>query len=163
MGTLSRLEGGGRVARHDRVGRGRGALLQFRARRSRIEERIASHLTHIEACGTASRRGRRACSATISSTAPFVGLFGTMGIMNSFIGISKREQRNLAVDHASMAEALLARRHRPCRTIQAIMCIGRTLDLRLRALIVDASAHVQRFVSATWIGSRTAARDQVRQ
>ena len=36
--------------------------------------------------------------ATIGSTAPFVGLFGTVwGIMNSFIGISNAHTTNLAV------------------------------------------------------------------
>ena len=47
--------------------------------------------------------------ATIGSTAPFVGLFGTVwGIMNSFIGISKTNTTNLAVVAPGIAEALLA-------------------------------------------------------
>ena len=47
--------------------------------------------------------------ATIGSTAPFVGLFGTVwGIMNSFIGISKAQTSNLAVVAPGIAEALLA-------------------------------------------------------
>jgi biopolymer transport protein ExbB len=47
--------------------------------------------------------------ATIGSTAPFVGLFGTVwGIMNSFIGISKAQTTNLAVVAPGIAEALLA-------------------------------------------------------
>ena len=47
--------------------------------------------------------------ATIGSTAPFVGLFGTVwGIMNSFIGISKSQTTNLAVVAPGIAEALLA-------------------------------------------------------
>ena len=47
--------------------------------------------------------------ATIGSTAPFVGLFGTVwGIMNSFIGISRAQTTNLAVVAPGIAEALLA-------------------------------------------------------
>lgn len=47
--------------------------------------------------------------ASIGSTAPFVGLFGTVwGIMNSFIGISKSQTTNLAVVAPGIAEALLA-------------------------------------------------------
>jgi biopolymer transport protein ExbB len=47
--------------------------------------------------------------ATIGSTAPFVGLFGTVwGIMNAFIGISEAQTTNLAVVAPGIAEALLA-------------------------------------------------------
>src|SRR5262249_23926482 len=47
--------------------------------------------------------------AMVGSTAPFVGLFGTVwGIMNSFIGISRAHTTNLAVDAPGIAEALLA-------------------------------------------------------
>jgi biopolymer transport protein ExbB len=47
--------------------------------------------------------------ASIGSTAPFVGLFGTVwGIMNSFVGISKAQTTNLAVVAPGIAEALLA-------------------------------------------------------
>jgi len=47
--------------------------------------------------------------ATVGSTAPFVGLFGTVvGIMNSFIGIANSHTTNLAVVAPGIAEALLA-------------------------------------------------------
>lgn len=47
--------------------------------------------------------------ATIGSTAPFVGLFGTVwGIMNSFVGIAEAHTTNLAVVAPGIAEALLA-------------------------------------------------------
>src|SRR4030081_367211 len=47
--------------------------------------------------------------ATIGTTSPFVGLFGTVwGIMNSFIGISKSQTTNLALVADGIAEALLA-------------------------------------------------------
>jgi biopolymer transport protein TolQ len=47
--------------------------------------------------------------ATVGSTAPFVGLFGTVwGIMTSFIGIAQTQTTNLAVVAPGIAEALLA-------------------------------------------------------
>lgn len=47
--------------------------------------------------------------ATIGSTAPFVGLFGTVwGIMNAFIGIAEQQNTSLAVVAPGIAEALLA-------------------------------------------------------
>jgi len=47
--------------------------------------------------------------ATVGSTAPFVGLFGTVwGIMVAFIGIAEQQSTNLAVVAPGIAEALLA-------------------------------------------------------
>ena len=47
--------------------------------------------------------------ATVGSTAPFVGLFGTVwGIMNSFIEIAGQQSTSLAVVAPGIAEALLA-------------------------------------------------------
>ena len=47
--------------------------------------------------------------ASVGSTGPFVGLFGTVyGIMNSFIGIAQSNTTNLAVVAPGIAEALLA-------------------------------------------------------
>ena len=47
--------------------------------------------------------------ATVGSTAPFIGLFGTAwGIMTSFIGIAQMQTTNLAVVAPGIAEALLA-------------------------------------------------------
>jgi biopolymer transport protein TolQ len=47
--------------------------------------------------------------ATTGSTAPFVGLFGTVfGIMNAFIEIAEQQNTNLAGVAPGIAEALLA-------------------------------------------------------
>lgn len=47
--------------------------------------------------------------ATVGSTAPFVGLFGTVwGIMHAFIQIAEQQNTNLAVVAPGIAEALLA-------------------------------------------------------
>jgi len=58
---------------------------------------------------TASLRKGLMILATVGSTAPFVGLFGTVwGIMNSFIEIAEQQNTNLAVVAPGIAEALLA-------------------------------------------------------
>ena len=47
--------------------------------------------------------------ATVGSTAPFVGLFGTVwGIMNAFVEIAEAQNTSLAVVAPGIAEALLA-------------------------------------------------------
>ena len=74
-----------------------------------IKERAESRFSEIlRAEGRVARIGM-GLLATIGSTSPFVGLFGTVwGIMNSFIGISKAQTTNLAVVAPGIAEALLA-------------------------------------------------------
>ena len=53
--------------------------------------------------------GGLALLATIGSTSPYVGLFGTVwGIMNAFIGIGSMKQATLAVVAPGIAEALIA-------------------------------------------------------
>lgn len=74
-----------------------------------LKERVTARLGRIQA--QAARRLSRGTGilATIGSTAPFVGLFGTVwGIMNAFIGISEAQTTNLAVVAPGIAEALLA-------------------------------------------------------
>jgi biopolymer transport protein ExbB len=74
-----------------------------------VQVRAASRLADVvRSEGRVARTGM-GLLATIGSTAPFVGLFGTVwGIMNSFIGISKAQTTNLAVVAPGIAEALLA-------------------------------------------------------
>ncbi|WP_218578967.1 tonB-system energizer ExbB, partial [Vineibacter terrae] len=63
-----------------------------------VKERVVSRLERIEAAAGRSMTRGTGILATIGSTAPFIGLFGTVwGIMNSFIGISKAQTTNLAV------------------------------------------------------------------
>ena len=53
--------------------------------------------------------GGLALLATIGSTSPYIGLFGTVwGIMNAFIGIGSMKQATLAVVAPGIAEALIA-------------------------------------------------------
>jgi biopolymer transport protein ExbB len=118
--------------------------------RDGIKERIASRLERIEAAyGRRLLRGTGVL-ATIGSTAPFVGLFGTVwGIMNSFIGISKSQTTNLAVVAPGFAEALLATAFGRAGALPAVVIynvFARSIS-GYRALLGDASAEVLRLVS----------------
>jgi biopolymer transport protein ExbB len=115
-----------------------------------IKERVTSHLSRIEA--QAGRRATRGAGilATIGSTAPFVGLFGTVwGIMNSFIGISEAQTTNLAVVAPGIAEALLATALGLVAAIPAVViynAFARSIA-GYRLLLADAAAAVERLVS----------------
>jgi len=77
--------------------------------REGIKERAAFRLERLVAASGRNMSRGTGPLATIGSTAPFVGLFGTVwGIMNSFIGIAKSQTTNLAVVAPGIAEALLA-------------------------------------------------------
>lgn len=115
-----------------------------------ISDRIALSLQRIEAA-----HGRRmllgtGLLATIGSTGPFVGLFGTVwGIMNSFIGISRQQTTNLAVVAPGIAEALLATAVGLAAAIPAVVIynmFARSIA-GYRALMTDASAEVLRLCS----------------
>ncbi|PSJ63001.1 tonB-system energizer ExbB [Pseudaminobacter soli (ex Li et al. 2025)] len=115
-----------------------------------LKERVASRLSRIEAM--AGRRMSRGTGvlATIGSTAPFVGLFGTVwGIMNAFIGISEAQTTNLAVVAPGIAEALLATAIGLVAAIPAVVVynvFARSIT-GYRQLLADASAGVERLVS----------------
>jgi biopolymer transport protein ExbB len=117
---------------------------------SGIKERVASRFSEI--VKSESRAVRRGMSmlATIGSTAPFVGLFGTVwGIMNSFIGISKAQTTNLAVVAPGIAEALLATAIGLAAAIPAVM-IYNFFNRRTRSyldLVGSASGAVGRILS----------------
>ena len=115
-----------------------------------LKERIALLLERIEMA--ASRRVSRGTGvlATIGSTAPFVGLFGTVwGIMNSFIGISNAHTTNLAVVAPGIAQALLATAFGLAAAIPAVMIYNALArqTAQYRASLGDASAQVMRLVS----------------
>jgi biopolymer transport protein ExbB len=120
------------------------------ARGDGLKERIAWQLERMEMA--ASRKISRGTGvlATIGSTAPFVGLFGTVwGIMNSFIGISNAHTTNLAVVAPGIAQALLATAFGLVAAIPAVMIynvLARSTT-HYRALLGDASAQVMRLVS----------------
>ncbi len=70
----------------------------------------AQHAVAAVQAGLAKRlSGGQQFLASVGSTGPFIGLFGTVyGIMNSFIGIANTNTTNLAVVAPGIAEALLA-------------------------------------------------------
>jgi biopolymer transport protein ExbB len=118
--------------------------------RDGIRSRVASRLERIEmARGRGIMRGTGVL-ATIGSTAPFVGLFGTVwGIMNAFIGISKAQTTNLAVVAPGIAEALLATAFGLVAAIPAVV-IYNVFSRQIagyRGLLGDASAEIERLVS----------------
>lgn len=64
--------------------------------------------------------------ASVGSTAPFVGLFGTVwGIMNSFQNIASSQSTNLAVVAPGIAEALLATALGLIAAIPAVLAYNR--------------------------------------
>ncbi|WGM30651.1 tonB-system energizer ExbB [Brevundimonas sp. NIBR11] len=74
------------------------ALLRAQQAVSAVQAGLAARLS-----------GGQTFLASVGSTGPFVGLFGTVyGIMNSFIGIAQSNTTNLAVVAPGIAEALLA-------------------------------------------------------
>jgi biopolymer transport protein ExbB len=74
---------------------GSEARLSASLRSDGLKERIAWQLERIEQAASRKMARGTGVLATIGSTAPFVGLFGTVwGIMDSFIGISKAHTTN---------------------------------------------------------------------
>ncbi|UVJ43950.1 tonB-system energizer ExbB [Pseudomonas sp. LS1212] len=115
-----------------------------------IKERVSFRLERlVAACGRNMSSGTGVL-ATIGSTAPFVGLFGTVwGIMNSFIGIAKTQTTNLAVVAPGIAEALLATALGLVAAIPAVVIynvFARSIA-GYKAQVSDASAHVLLLVS----------------
>ncbi|MCK7544172.1 protein TolQ [Marinobacter bryozoorum] len=71
-----------------------GAQRAMRVAFSREQERLETHLPFL---------------ATVGSTSPYVGLFGTVwGIMNSFRGLATVQQATLATVAPGISEALIA-------------------------------------------------------
>lgn len=88
--------------------------------------------------------------ASIGSTSPFIGLFGTVwGIMNSFISISESQTTNLAIVAPGIAEALLATAIGLVAAIPAVIIyniFARSVT-SYRHLLADVGAGVERLVS----------------
>lgn len=115
-----------------------------------VKERVASALARIEAGAGRKMSNGTGVLASIGSTAPFVGLFGTVwGIMNSFIGIAETQTTNLAVVAPGIAEALLATAIGLVAAIPAVIIynvFARSVT-GYRQLLADAGAGIERLVS----------------
>ncbi len=67
--------------------------------------------------------------ATVGSTSPYIGLFGTVwGIMNSFLSLSQMQQATLAVVAPGIAEALIATAIGLFAAIPAVIAYNRFSD-----------------------------------
>lgn len=115
-----------------------------------LRDRIASRLERLVASSSRRMTKGTGILATIGSTAPFVGLFGTVwGIMNSFIGISEAQTTNLAVVAPGIAEALLATAMGLVAAIPAVVIYNAFARgiAGYKALLMDAAAELQRLAS----------------
>lgn len=75
--------------------------------------------------------------ATVGSTSPYVGLFGTVwGIMNSFISLGQMQQATLGVVAPGIAEALIATAIGLFAAIPAVMGYNRFSD-KIDRLVVS--------------------------
>ena len=115
-----------------------------------IKERVSFRLERLVAASGRQMSKGTGVLATIGSTAPFVGLFGTVwGIMNSLIGIAKSQTTNLAVVAPGIAEALLATALGLVAAIPAVVIynvFARSIT-GYKAQVADASAQVLLLVS----------------
>ncbi len=115
-----------------------------------IKERTESALGRIEAGAARGMGAGTSVLAITGSTAPFIGLFGTVwGIMNSFIAIAETNTTNLAVVAPGIAEALLATAIGLVAAIPAVIfynILARAIG-GYRVMLADASALVQRTLS----------------
>ena len=92
--------------------------------------------------------------ATVGSTAPFIGLFGTVwGIMNSFQSIALSKNTSLAVVAPGIAEALLATALGLVAAIPAVIAYNKlsnnlnTYALRLQNFASEFEALLSRYLS----------------
>lgn len=138
----------GQMVRAAQRERGRsGAEIEMK---SGIKERVGSEISRLEA-GAARRMSVGAgVLAIVGSTAPFVGLFGTVwGIMNSFISISESNTTNLAIVAPGIAEALLATAIGLVAAIPAVIfynVLVRGIG-GYKVMLSDAGALVERMLS----------------
>ena len=90
--------------------------------------------------------------ATIGSTSPYVGLFGTVGgIMSSFVALGGVQQASLAMVAPGIAEALIATAIGLFAAIPAVIAYNRyadqvsRLELRYDAFMEEFSTILQRY------------------
>ena len=115
-----------------------------------VKARVSSELQRIEAGATRGMQSGVMILGSIGSTAPFIGLFGTVwGIMNSFVGIAESGTTNLSVVAPGIAEALLATAIGLVAAIPAVLLYNHLTRVigGYRARLADAVALVERTLS----------------
>jgi biopolymer transport protein TolQ len=92
--------------------------------------------------------------ATVGSTSPYVGLFGTVwGIMHAFVGLGSVQQASLQTVAPGIAEALIATAIGLFAAIPAVIAYNRfaddvwRLEMRFDAFIEEFSTVLQRHAS----------------
>jgi len=93
--------------------------------------------------------------ATVGSTSPYVGLFGTVwGILNAFVSLGSVQQATLAMVAPGIAEALVATAMGLFAAIPAVIAYNRyadqvsRLELHHDAFVEEFSTILQRYVAA---------------
>nr|WP_289846793.1 tonB-system energizer ExbB [Colwellia sp. E2M01] len=115
-----------------------------------IKERVQMALMAIEKQQKKQLISQLGFLATVGSTAPFIGLFGTVwGIMNSFIGISESNTTDLAVVAPGIAEALFATALGLVAAIPAVMLynVFSRKVAHVAGQLHELSAHINRLLS----------------
>src|SRR5690606_17633916 len=109
-----------------------GAQRAMRVAFSREQERLDMHLPFL---------------ATVGSTSPYVGLFGTVwGIMNSFLGLAQVQQAALAAVPPGSSDALIATAMGLFAAISAVIAYNRLATLS-DALLQNYEAFEEEFSS----------------
>ncbi|MDR9423940.1 MAG: protein TolQ [Marinobacter sp.] len=109
-----------------------GAQRAMRVAFSREQERLEMHLPFL---------------ATVGSTSPYVGLFGTVwGIMNSFRGLAQVQQATLATVAPGISEALIATAMGLFAAIPAVVAYNRFAS-RSESLLKNYETFAEEFSS----------------
>jgi biopolymer transport protein ExbB/TolQ len=126
------------------VGAGLAESLDFSQRESRAEygARLERAMRRPLAEWTARMESRVPALATVGSTSPFIGLFGTVwGIMNSFVGIARSGETTLAVVAPGIAEALSATALGLVAAIPAVVAFNK-IKSSTRRLVHEATTAI---------------------
>ncbi|GHD45992.1 Cell division and transport-associated protein TolQ [Marinobacter persicus] len=109
-----------------------GSQRAMRVAFSREQERLETHLPFL---------------ATVGSTSPYVGLFGTVwGIMNSFRGLAQVQQATLATVAPGISEALIATAMGLFAAIPAVVAYNR-FAARSESLLKNYETFAEEFSS----------------
>lgn len=104
----------------------------MRVAMSREEERLETHLSFL---------------ATVGSTSPYIGLFGTVwGIMNAFRGLATVQQASLAIVAPGISEALVATAMGLFAAIPAVIAYNR-FSAQVEIIVKRCEAFIDEFSS----------------
>ena len=126
-----KIDGSGRIVEFAEKVKG-DALRAMRVALSREEEHLEKHLSFL---------------ATVGSTSPYVGLFGTVwGIMHSFRGLATMHQATLATVAPGISEALVATAMGLFAAIPAVIAYNR-FSTRVDSLVGNYDTFSEEFSS----------------